>query len=242
MGGHGGMMSDVSQGPDWWLASDGKWYPPQSLPAPLPPPPPVSQDIGTNSQVGPPPLDENDSEDVPTRSRKGRVVALIALVLVGAVVALGVIGAHSNSKKNGSSAVATTAPSASPAAIAGNAYVDAYNTLVGAANAQRSGENGINSDSAATATAWNAEISARQTFDSAVGQIDFPGTDQTDARQVLTTDAALESAEGTLSANTGNIYNYNQVFDTVTPALNAFVAASTALENDLGLTPATPST
>jgi hypothetical protein len=23
-------MSDQSQGPDWWLASDGKWYPPQS--------------------------------------------------------------------------------------------------------------------------------------------------------------------------------------------------------------------
>lgn len=22
-------MSDTSQGPDWWLASDGKWYPPQ---------------------------------------------------------------------------------------------------------------------------------------------------------------------------------------------------------------------
>ncbi len=29
-------MSDVSQGPGWWLASDGKWYPPQSAPA-LPP-------------------------------------------------------------------------------------------------------------------------------------------------------------------------------------------------------------
>jgi hypothetical protein len=29
-------MSDVSGGPGWWLASDGKWYPPQE--APLPPP------------------------------------------------------------------------------------------------------------------------------------------------------------------------------------------------------------
>jgi hypothetical protein len=30
-GGHGqevGTLSDVGQGPDWWLASDGKWYPP----------------------------------------------------------------------------------------------------------------------------------------------------------------------------------------------------------------------
>lgn len=31
-------MSDVSQGPGWWLASDGKWYPPHTAPqATLPP-------------------------------------------------------------------------------------------------------------------------------------------------------------------------------------------------------------
>jgi hypothetical protein len=30
-------MSDVSQGEGWWLATDGKWYPPQQ--APLSPPP-----------------------------------------------------------------------------------------------------------------------------------------------------------------------------------------------------------
>jgi len=33
-------MSDVSQGQGWWLASDGKWYPPELNPSPLPPPPP----------------------------------------------------------------------------------------------------------------------------------------------------------------------------------------------------------
>ena len=27
-------MSDVSQGEGWWVASDGKWYPPQSAAAP----------------------------------------------------------------------------------------------------------------------------------------------------------------------------------------------------------------
>ncbi len=40
-------MSDVSQGAGWWLASDGRWYPPESpespespaAPAPAPPPP-----------------------------------------------------------------------------------------------------------------------------------------------------------------------------------------------------------
>lgn len=25
-------MSDTQQGSDWWQASDGKWYPPESLP------------------------------------------------------------------------------------------------------------------------------------------------------------------------------------------------------------------
>ncbi len=26
-------MSDISQGPGWWMASDGRWYPPESHPA-----------------------------------------------------------------------------------------------------------------------------------------------------------------------------------------------------------------
>jgi Domain of unknown function (DUF4190) len=34
-------MSDTSQGPNWWLASDGKWYPP------APPPPPQAAGIIT---------------------------------------------------------------------------------------------------------------------------------------------------------------------------------------------------
>jgi len=37
------MAPNPQQGPGWWLASDGKWYPPQSHPnhpAQFPPPPP----------------------------------------------------------------------------------------------------------------------------------------------------------------------------------------------------------
>lgn len=33
-------MSDSAQGPGWWQASDGKWYPPQPQ---APPPPPTTQ-------------------------------------------------------------------------------------------------------------------------------------------------------------------------------------------------------
>lgn len=32
-------MSDTSQGPGWWQASDGKWYPPELAPGAQPPPP-----------------------------------------------------------------------------------------------------------------------------------------------------------------------------------------------------------
>lgn len=37
-------MSDASQGPGWWQASDGRWYPPTQAPAPRPdlPPPPTA--------------------------------------------------------------------------------------------------------------------------------------------------------------------------------------------------------
>jgi hypothetical protein len=34
-------LSDVSQGEGWWLASDGKWYPPTSAAAPPAPPGPL---------------------------------------------------------------------------------------------------------------------------------------------------------------------------------------------------------
>lgn len=50
-------MSDVQQGPDWWLASDGKWYPPQSRPVPPPPPiaPPPQAAPATHPYAVPPP-------------------------------------------------------------------------------------------------------------------------------------------------------------------------------------------
>ena len=33
-------MSDTSQGPGWWIASDIRWYAPEQYPGYLPPPPP----------------------------------------------------------------------------------------------------------------------------------------------------------------------------------------------------------
>ncbi|HMD46911.1 MAG TPA: hypothetical protein VKG43_12165 [Acidimicrobiales bacterium] len=45
-------MSDVSQGPGWWLASDGKWYPPEAQPGPAPTAPAASSDAMTTTAVG----------------------------------------------------------------------------------------------------------------------------------------------------------------------------------------------
>lgn len=73
-------MSDVSQGPGWWQASDGRWYPPQpAAPAPPPPPPP-----------GPPPQWGGPPAGPPKSSNRG---CLIALAIVGALVVLGGIAA-----------------------------------------------------------------------------------------------------------------------------------------------------
>jgi hypothetical protein len=51
-------MSDTSQGPGWWQASDGKWYPPQPTttpPPPAPTPPPGLSTPPTPPQAAPPP-------------------------------------------------------------------------------------------------------------------------------------------------------------------------------------------
>ena len=51
-------MSDVSQGPGWWEASDGKWYPPEATPgyaspAPDAPSPGPGPAYGSNAYVPP---------------------------------------------------------------------------------------------------------------------------------------------------------------------------------------------
>jgi hypothetical protein len=52
-------MSDVSGGPGWWLASDGKWYPPESWAQPAPAPASLSAPAipvpGQSSVTFPPP-------------------------------------------------------------------------------------------------------------------------------------------------------------------------------------------
>lgn len=92
-------MSDESQGPGWWLANDGKWYPPEQ--AHLPDPPRVAA-IGSAEKGGPDwwwsyqdrawfapgdvsPSGETNAQLVQQKKRSN----LIALGVVGAVLAVG---------------------------------------------------------------------------------------------------------------------------------------------------------
>ena len=45
-------MSDTSQGPGWWQASDGKWYPPEQAPGAIPQPAGGRLDIGAALSYG----------------------------------------------------------------------------------------------------------------------------------------------------------------------------------------------
>lgn len=76
-------MSDAPQGPNWWQASDNRWYPPESHPNFRPPPPPVA--AYTSAGTAP--------EGSPTPRRKlwpwavaGGFALLVLLTILGALV------------------------------------------------------------------------------------------------------------------------------------------------------------
>lgn len=48
-------MSDTSQGDGWWMASNGKWYPPETHPDYEPPPPPPPPPPAPPPPQAPPP-------------------------------------------------------------------------------------------------------------------------------------------------------------------------------------------
>ena len=98
-------MSDTSQGPGWWMASDGKWYPPhlasgepqpqpeprvhpepQPQPGPMPsfePPQPVA-----SSQAGPAPIPVTGAIE-PTQKKKSGCIKWM-LIALGLFVVMGV--------------------------------------------------------------------------------------------------------------------------------------------------------
>jgi len=57
-------MSDTSQGPGWWQASDGKWYAPESATSPPPPPPPMTPSTSESDDDLGDEEGEDDEEEV----------------------------------------------------------------------------------------------------------------------------------------------------------------------------------
>lgn len=80
-------MSDQSQGPGWWMASDGRWYPPQPDPGqPTGPQPPVTQ------PAAPPPgapYGAIPASAPPAGPSKSSAPLLIGLAVLVVVVLLG---------------------------------------------------------------------------------------------------------------------------------------------------------
>ena len=77
-------MSDVSQGPGWWQASDGKWYPPEQHPTPqasAPPPTggpaPAVTGAGASTGAGTPSF----SFDLGNLSQSEKITGVATLVL-----------------------------------------------------------------------------------------------------------------------------------------------------------------
>lgn len=83
-------MSEVPGGPDWWQASDGKWYRPELRPPPLPPPS-VPQPSGP--PPGPAPVGYPYYQYAPAQAVNGLAIASLVLGIlwvywVGSILAL----------------------------------------------------------------------------------------------------------------------------------------------------------
>ncbi len=94
-------MSDVSQGPEWWQASDLKWYPPEEHPnyeAPPPPPPPKLPPPPPTTPPPPPTLPPPSSwappqqPPQPAPARRSATPWILAGVVAAVVVVLVVAG------------------------------------------------------------------------------------------------------------------------------------------------------
>ncbi|HET6663954.1 MAG TPA: FxLYD domain-containing protein [Acidimicrobiales bacterium] len=90
-------MSDTPQGPGWWLASDGRYYPPeQATPAGAPAPPPPGPPMSQPGPPVPPPGAYTGPMYAPPKSgmsgcAKAAIVGVVAIVLLGIVAAVALV-------------------------------------------------------------------------------------------------------------------------------------------------------
>lgn len=196
---------------------------------------PLPPDVASSVEDIPDPTGPEPNR--PIYKNPALVIPIAAVVILAVVLAVVLLGtkkkANTNSAGTHSATVfQPTTTTTDPTATAAAAYVTAYNALIAAVNPGVAQQN--SGDPTTATTGINAEVAGYQAFDTALQSINWPSSAQSDAQAVLNADSALENALGTLALNTGNVYNYNQVFNTVTPAENTQVAAVKALANDVG--------
>lgn len=120
-------MSDTSMGPGWWLASDGRWYPPEQAPQAAVPALPANQYAGQYPGGGAPTMAAPPQQYVHTfeppkgyRLKKKRrwpwvVLALLVLLVIAAALSGGAEDETSQRTSNEATAPAADA-AATPAA------------------------------------------------------------------------------------------------------------------------------
>jgi hypothetical protein len=95
-------MSDQQQGPGWWLASDGRWYPPEQAPGAMPGAP----------DPAPPAPDAPPAPGPPSPSRTRLAVAGAVVVVALVAVALLLFGGDDDGDDDAASTTTTTAAEA----------------------------------------------------------------------------------------------------------------------------------
>jgi hypothetical protein len=111
-------MSDIAQGPGWWLASDLKWYPPELHPDRAGDPSPAGEEYPENIRLdtGPSPLVGGDKKRISRPIKITSIAAGIAVAVVVVLVAVlpGAAGASGFLGGSGTATVTIDAGSSAP--------------------------------------------------------------------------------------------------------------------------------
>ncbi len=115
-------LGEATPPPGWWLASDGRWYPPELHPAPAQPVPssPSPSGLPLLSPEMPPPLSEPGSQTNSARWDRKWIVAAGAVVVVLLLVG-GILLSHGSSPKT-PTALAPASPTVNPIQVAADQF------------------------------------------------------------------------------------------------------------------------
>jgi 3-keto-L-gulonate-6-phosphate decarboxylase len=115
--------------------------------------------------------------------------------------------------------------------FAASAFARAAGLMSQADNADIAKQN--SQDEATSIGSIYDRVIVHRTFDQRLQSISFPSSAVADVRTVVSADAALEQALGTLAANRNDINTYSSIFATVVSLQTAFIGALTTLAHDL---------